>query len=399
MPTPSPPFRVTLPGAEDVATLIPDAALSPDARAARRAQRSRRLQESPTPEIVRNVQHILTAIDNVQDALVTLSLLTRLAVPRVRALAPFAKAVATAADITNLGRVMQNLGLVGGTAKGSLYRHLSTQPQTYSSRLRSTLRTSRVNPTVGEALQVLQTTRDLFGVGLQVGPIMGLPIELLSLVTRGGTLDLPVDTLIDWATIAPLFLSASPWLRVAGIAAGFALSALPKLSGQTLSIPVPALIPTVPEPAAATLEAPAAIPTLTALEQAEQVLSDAAYLDATTQELSVQDHAMIDVARFMALALLAPIASCAPGGILVPEKTTIVTRTPPVTPRPLAWVEEHPTSPEAIAVAALTGQAMGALAIALEGPGMLEPRTWSKHALAVARAVELGHAVPQPPST
>jgi len=396
MPQPAQGFRVVLPGAEDVFQLIPESALPPEERQRRRANRARRLQESPTPEVVRNVQGILTAIDNVQDGLVTLSLITRFAVPRVRPLAPFAKAVATAADVSNVGRIMQNLGLIGGTWKGSLFRHLATQPGTYSSRLRSTIRTSRVNPGFGELLQVLQTTRDLFGVGIQLGPVMGLPADLISLAIRGGTLEVPANTILDIATLAPLFLSASPWLRAASLAAGFALSALPALAGTSLSIPVPSVLNTHPAAAAEVLDAPTSVPTFTTLETAEQVLQDAAYLDALTQELTPTEHAMTDLARFMALAVLAPVAAAHPEGILRPEKAAVPSRPAIGKPRPLAWLHEQPTTPEAIAVASLTGQAMALLSTALEGPGILEAPTWPQHTLAVARAVELGTKVPDP---
>ncbi len=396
MPTPPQGFRVTLPGADDIYDLIPDSAYSPGEQARRRADRARRIEESPTPEIARDVSQILTRIDDVQDAFVTLSLLTRLAVPQVRALAPFAKAIATAADITNLATIMQRLGLVGGSWKGSLFRHLATQPGTYSTRLRRTLRTSRVSPTIGELLQVLQTTDLAFGTGMQLGAVMGIPADLASLAIRGGTLDVPVDSLLALATLAPVFLSASPWLSLAGLAAGFAMSALPGLTGQTISIPVPGILPTVPETAAQFPEPPIGVDTLTALEVADQVLTDTSYLDALGQELTPTEHAILELTRYQALALLAIPAIATPGGLLQPDFHPPVSFPATLPRRPLAWLKEHPSDPHAVGIASLVGQAWDTLALSLEPAEQLETRIWSDHALAVARSVELSTPVPSP---
>ncbi len=399
MATPTTAFRVVIPGAPDVYDLIPDSALSPDDRSRRRQQRAIRISQSPTPEIVRDTTTILTRIDDVQDALVTLSLITRFAVPYVTALAPFAKAVAVAADITNIAGILQNLGLVGGTGKSTLFRHLATQPGTYATRLRTTLRTSRVNPTIGELLQVLQTTDAIFGVGMQLGAVMGIPGDLLALAIRGGALQIPVDALIGLATLAPAFFGASPWAALIGLAAGFGLSQIPQLTGQTLTIPFPGILPTNPDTAATVQGNPASLDMLTALETADQVLTDTSYLDTLGQELTPTEHALLELARYQALAVLSIPAIAAAGGILQPESHPPVSPRAPATRHPFRWLHENPSHPDAIMVASLLGEAWTTLALSMEPPDSLQSHVWSEHTLAVAKAVELSTPIPSPGPT
>lgn len=80
--TPLSSFSVRLPGLDDTFHLVPDSALPDEDRTQRAQDRAIRLAASPTPEIVRGAQDILTRIDDVQDGLVTLSLVTRFAAAR-----------------------------------------------------------------------------------------------------------------------------------------------------------------------------------------------------------------------------------------------------------------------------------------------------------------------------
>ncbi len=437
MPTITTNYRVTLPGAQDIFHLIPDAALEPEARNQRRAIRAERIQNSPTPEVVRGVQSILTTIDDVQDALVTASLATRFAVRALPQITPAAKLLATAADVLNVGNLLATKAGLGGSRKGDLYRYYGTQPGSYSARLRSTLRTGRIKPGFGELLQVLQTSDQLAGVGLQLGSLIGIPVELLSLAARGGTLEIPAQSLATLALAAPMLYASNPWIKLASLAGGYLLSLADPGKQTVLEIPVPRLLP-IDEQTAATLETPTAtIPTLTVLESAEQILDTAPLLDGLDDDLSAQDHYQLTMARVIALATVAPWYLAAQDGPFMREKfswpvrrlsapaldtkrttggTTIASSTPRALPiagsplevsreqlttiqldgsKPLAfgWIWKHPEDPLAHQAAALAGETAATLATILEGPGSYEGPIWTEAAKEAGRIVEYG---PQP---
>ena len=77
----SSPFEVRLPGWDDIIHLTPESSLPESERRARRAERMRLLRLSPTPDLVEHLSRIGQEIDSVQDALVTLSVLGRVATP------------------------------------------------------------------------------------------------------------------------------------------------------------------------------------------------------------------------------------------------------------------------------------------------------------------------------
>jgi hypothetical protein len=441
MPRPIEGFTVTLPGLDDTFHLIPETARPEAERRQRAAGRAERIRASPTPEIVRGVQDVLTRIDDVQDGLVTLALVTRFAVSRNPAFAPVAKVLAAGADVLNIGRFAQTAGLFGGTHKGSLYRALAASPRTYSSRLRSTIRTGRVNPTWGEALQVLQTTDQLFGVGLSLGAVMGAATDLAFLGLRGGNLTIPTESLLEAATLAPSFLAASPWLKAISLAGGFALSALNRADLPTLTIPIRGILPIAEEYLGKFTTPVSTISSMQAIETAENILEITPLLDVLEQELSIEDHFSITMARYMAIATLAPLAMAHPAGLLVREKIPLPVRarfpaapstraalqrsdkpsdrTPALplpgspievtagetseklraarAPGPLAWTLKEPYDPRSIYAASLAGEATAMLALALEGPGILTKPIYIPEARQAAIAIETGQPLPPVP--
>jgi len=441
MPRPLEGFTVTLPGLDDTYHLVPTTALSPEQRTARAQSAAIRIANSPTPEIVRGVQDILTRIDDVQDGIVTLALVTRFAVSRNPIYAPVAKVMATGADVLNIGRFAQTAGLLGGTSKGGLYRALAASPRTYSSRLRSTLRTSRVNPTWGEALQVLQTTDQLFGAGLSLGAVMGAATDLAFLGLRGGNLTIPTETLLEAATLAPSFLAASPWLKAISLAGGFALSALNRADLPSITIPIPGILSIAEEYLGKFTTPVSTISSMHAIETAENILEITPLLDVLEQELSIEDHFAITMARYMAIATLAPLAMADPQGILVREKIPLPVRArfpaAPATraalemsrepygrnpalplpgnpveltageipdalraaraPGPLAWTLKEPYDPRSIYAASLAGEATAMLALALEGPGIITRPVYIPEARQAAVAIETGRPLPSVP--
>jgi hypothetical protein len=423
-----------LPDVSDVFRIIPDDALDPQDRAERRRDRAIQIQQSPTPEIVRAITDILTRIDDVQDALVTLALAGRFAVAANYPFSGLAKATAVAADILSLGNVLRNLGLVGGRYKGTLYNELSTRPQTYSTRFRNTLRTGKIIPTFGELLQVLQTADQLLGVGLQLGPLMGVPVDLFFTALRGGSIEIDTQSLLQWSLVAPAFFGSNPWIRGAGLAAGFAMSLLDSPRGPITSIPIPAVVALDEQTASTISPRDWSIPSTQLIGAAEDTLTNTTMLDLLEQDLSTADHATITLARYAALNVLTPFALANRDGILrkeyadLPVRATFPFRrdrsqlerapipsyrqtaalamhaSPAELPRRdiparlaqsaapgcLQWITKDPYNPLAIRCASLAGQCLATLALALEGPTALEPLQWSTVATETAHQLEYG---------
>ncbi|MFQ5986644.1 MAG: hypothetical protein ACE5KQ_04740 [Thermoplasmata archaeon] len=170
---------IHIPGIDDIIHIIPETFLPQAEQDRRRRDRARRIAESPTPESVRAIGSILTFVDDVQDALVTASVLARIGatfLPRLRPIAVATGAAAEAINIFSLAGQVAATPLTGkfraqrasvGLAGGQVARALSAR----------TL--AQALPTVGETVQILQTTDQLFGVGLSLGPIVGLFEDLI----------------------------------------------------------------------------------------------------------------------------------------------------------------------------------------------------------------------------
>ncbi len=219
------PQQVTIPGWDDTIHLAPRTALSPnDVRAHFRAQRRgepspltpqqqaelerrqkirERIQNSASPDYAQAFGQMLTAIDNVQDALITLSVVGRIVLWPVSKIlgraVPGLGWVLLASDLLNLLTFIGQLAiplyaalcksptqaLAAGVPAAVFGRALKTEVWTlaelnpFSRRARAVRRltASRLMPTVSEALQVAQTTDQWFGVGVSLGAIVGAITE------------------------------------------------------------------------------------------------------------------------------------------------------------------------------------------------------------------------------
>lgn len=190
------PFLVRLPGWDDVIHWYPESALSPAERRHRQRIRMETMRRSPTPEVVSKLSEIGQEIDNVQDALVTLSVLGRLGVKATGRAIPGLGWVATAADTLNvLNKFYPPNPLRAGkwAARMEAKRQLSLASQltagTYKQRLLDTLKTGKLGFGWGEAVQVLQTSDWLTGVGLSLGPIFGAMSDTMFGLARGAEFD------------------------------------------------------------------------------------------------------------------------------------------------------------------------------------------------------------------
>jgi hypothetical protein len=178
---------IHVPAWDDVLHIYPESWLPEDEQRGRRQERAIRISQSPTPESARAIGSIMTWVDDVQDALVTASVLARLVATFYKPALPVAAGLQSAAAALNLFGLTSQVGAItlAGKFRGqSIVRSLLGAQ---SARARSALRITRALPTIGEGIQILQTTDQLFGFGLSLGPYVGLIQDLIFGSATGAT--------------------------------------------------------------------------------------------------------------------------------------------------------------------------------------------------------------------
>ena len=144
---------------------------------------------SPTPEIVQNAGSFMTALDDAQDAISTLACIGKVAVhfaPRLLSKV-FAGPVGwllTASDVINLVMALSGMGLVPKVRKMKAHGATSSNPFSKKAKVRLAKKLAKWKPTKGDIIQALQTTDGVFGVGISLGPIVGLVQDILSGTVR-----------------------------------------------------------------------------------------------------------------------------------------------------------------------------------------------------------------------
>lgn len=193
-------YTITVPGLDDIIHLKREKPITPEEADAwkrqaydeipperrqeigemkqKRKERYLSMLSSPSPPIVRNAGSILTTIDDAQDALTTLSVIGRLAIkfaPRMLGKAFLGPVgwIMTAADILNLVMAISRLGLQAKPGKRAGDVVTDNNPFSKKAQVRRAKRMARTLPNAGEAIEILQTTDNVFGVGLCLGPIVG----------------------------------------------------------------------------------------------------------------------------------------------------------------------------------------------------------------------------------
>jgi len=178
----TPPSRrpvIHIPAWDEVIHIVPESLLPEDEQAARRRERAIRISRSPVPESVRAIGSIMTWVDDVQDALLTAAIIARLGSVFYKPLIPVALGLGAAAEAVNIFGLAGNLATAPLTGK---FRATSAMRSLLGTQVVRGLRTpglQRAIPTVGEALQIAQTTDQLFGTGVSLGPVVGLLQDLV----------------------------------------------------------------------------------------------------------------------------------------------------------------------------------------------------------------------------
>ena len=137
----------------------------------------------PTPEVFAKLGAILTSVDDAQDAISTLAVVLRLA--RKAAPKAVAKIIAgplgillTINDVLNLITALGTTITMAGFAKKTKDHVTATNPFTKKARVKRWKKTWSKKVTFADVIQLAQTTDQVFGVGVSLGPIVGLVQDL-----------------------------------------------------------------------------------------------------------------------------------------------------------------------------------------------------------------------------
>lgn len=193
-------YEVTMPGLEDIIVFGAPEPMSPseenrwkhkewDTFAPARLEELKKIKEkkreryndmlaSPVPDLVQNAGSILTAIDNAQDAISTIACIGRVAMHLApRALGRlFAGPVGWLLTVSDVLNVMMELGslftlpMVSKRTLGSVAR---AHPLSKTAKLRRARKLQKRFPGFTDLVQGLQTTAEVFGVGISLGPVVG----------------------------------------------------------------------------------------------------------------------------------------------------------------------------------------------------------------------------------
>lgn len=177
-----------------------------------RRERFEHMLSSPTPDIHTNYSSVMTALDNTEDALTTLSVVARVAIkfaPRAlsRLLTGPVGWIMTASDCANFLTYHAGAMLPCMEAKREYERLAHLNPFGTTARLRRLEKLRRTLPSRFEFIEMAQTSKDLFGFGLCLGPIFGLLSDVIYGIARARmgqpvTWELPRFELHHWERVA-----------------------------------------------------------------------------------------------------------------------------------------------------------------------------------------------------
>ena len=132
------------------------------------------MSRSPAPEIAQNLGTIMTALDDIQDFTTTVGVITRVLGRVSPAMNKIAYASFTVGELLNQLSLMNKLTGGEKAVICRLVRDLKKMSTKTTIKADVAKRMKRLFPSKGEALEILQTTDSLFGVGVSLGPIVGV---------------------------------------------------------------------------------------------------------------------------------------------------------------------------------------------------------------------------------
>jgi len=197
---------INIPGFSDVIHITPQAKISPEERAAHLWATKRGLPSpltpaqiqalkykkyrflkalaSPTPDWMQTYGAVATALDNVEDALVTIVVLGRIVVrisPTLyKRIIPGLGWLLLGSDILNLANLFAWSSFSAMSGKRGIEALAEKNPFHAKAKARRTLKLNKRIPSFGEILEVLQTTEQITGFGLCLGGLVGLLSDSVS---------------------------------------------------------------------------------------------------------------------------------------------------------------------------------------------------------------------------
>jgi len=195
---------INVPGFSDVIHIVPRARISAEERAAHIWAIKRKLPSPLTPDQIESLQYkkfrflkalasatptwmknfgaVATVLDNVEDALVTISVLGRITASIAfrhwgSYIARFGW-VLLGQDILNALNMFTFITMTAMKKKRITEDLAKRNPFHWKSKADRINRLRRILPTFGESLEILQTTDQLFGVGLCLGGFMGIVTDI-----------------------------------------------------------------------------------------------------------------------------------------------------------------------------------------------------------------------------
>ena len=141
-----------------------------------------RMMSSPTPTWINNIGTTMTFLDDINDAAGTLSFIAR-SMARIvpKALARYFMGPAgwalTVADVVGMAMNIARAPINAIMSKARLNANLADNPFSKTARVQRSVRLRRMKPSKGKFIELFQTTNNMFGIGLSLGPIVGACIE------------------------------------------------------------------------------------------------------------------------------------------------------------------------------------------------------------------------------
>lgn len=170
-------YLVQVPNWQDIFQFNNNSVFNERSKQQRAVDFAEQLERSPTPASLNEVAKLLTVLDDIQDEAATLALVLMLAEKLAGRRIPGVGQVAFAADalsiIYGLSNVVTGSGLPGRASKRRAHEKGKQTRNGYRGVLDRFRQTGSLKIGVGDILQGLQATDSMFGVGIQIGGVMG----------------------------------------------------------------------------------------------------------------------------------------------------------------------------------------------------------------------------------
>jgi hypothetical protein len=209
-------FTITIPDWDDVIKIRPMSTLSKEEQRAKQVKRIVAMKKSPTPGIVQRLSSIANYIDDAEDILSTALVLAK---PLLRRLpgrfVPGLGWILLIKDIFDFSTWLLSSATPGMTGKRNAIDQLRTISFSRGARVKKTTMFLRTAPGVGALLEGLQASETLFGVGISLGPLMGLMQDTIWGAMRGGAGDrvqFKTSTPVELHQKAAQFLLQNPMM-------------------------------------------------------------------------------------------------------------------------------------------------------------------------------------------